>query len=90
MTNGSDAMKADIVSKYTGIFKGVGRLHDHKVKFHIDETVTPVCEPRRPIPYHLQGKFRKALTDMEDQGLIEEHHGPAPWVSNPVLAPKKR
>ena len=25
---------------------------------------------------------------MEEQGIIEEHTGPAPWVSNPVLAPK--
>ena len=25
---------------------------------------------------------------MEEQGIIEEHHGPAPWVSNAVLAPK--
>ena len=25
---------------------------------------------------------------MEEQNIIEEHKGPAPWVSNPVLAPK--
>ena len=57
VTNRSDAMKADIVSKYPGIFHGVGRLHDHEVKFHIDETVTPVYEPRRPFPYHFKGNL---------------------------------
>ena len=25
---------------------------------------------------------------MEEAGIIEDHHGPAPWVSNVVLAPK--
>ena len=25
---------------------------------------------------------------MEAANLIEEHHGPAPWISNPVLTPK--
>ena len=25
---------------------------------------------------------------MEEAGLAEDHDGPAPWVSNPVLAPK--
>ena len=25
---------------------------------------------------------------MEQHRIIEEHHGPAPWVSNAVLAPK--
>lgn len=25
---------------------------------------------------------------MKEQGIIEEHDGPAPWVSNAVLAPK--
>ena len=25
---------------------------------------------------------------MEAAGIIEEHTGPAPWISNPVLAPK--
>ena len=25
---------------------------------------------------------------MEEAGMIEEHHGPSPWVSNVVLSPK--
>ena len=25
---------------------------------------------------------------MEEQTILEEHEGPAPWVSDPVLAPK--
>ena len=26
---------------------------------------------------------------MLEDGLLEEHHGPAPWVSNIVLSPKE-
>ena len=67
----------------------VGRLHDYQVKFYADEDVRPVAERRRPVPFHLRKKLEKELDEMEAEGLIEEHTaGPAPWISNTVLAPK--
>ena len=66
----------------------VGRLKDYKVKLYVDENVKPVAERRRSVPVHLLGKRNKELAKMEADGLIEEHDGPAPWISNPVLTPK--
>ena len=40
------------------------------------------------MPFHLRKKLEKELNKMEGEGLIEEHTGPAPWISNTVLAPK--
>ena len=81
--------KGNLIRQFPEIFSGkVGTLHDHKVKFHIDETVPPVHQHARPVPFHLRGRLRKELKKMEAEDIIEEHDGPAPWVSNLVLAPK--
>ena len=58
------------------------------MKYYVDESIPPVAEPKRPIPYHLQEKFDREIQSMVDAGICSEHHGPAPRVSNPVLQPK--
>ena len=55
---------------------------------HIDQNVKPVVQQARPIPFHLREKFHREIKSMEENGIIEEHHGPAPWISNVVLSPK--
>ena len=81
--------KERLVKKFPTIFSGkVGVLEDYTVQFHIDETVPPVVQPARPVPFHLRDKLSKELQSMEESGIIEEHHGPAPWVSNLVVGPK--
>ena len=73
---------------FPNLFDGVGVLKDHVVKFHVDESVKPKYQPARPIPFHLREKFMTELGKMEEAGIIEEHTGPSPWVSNVVLSPK--
>ena len=80
--------KVKLLHTFPSIFNGVGLLKGHKVKFYIDENVRPVCQQARPIPFHLREKLNRELEKMEVEGIIEEHHGPSPWVSNVVLAPK--
>ena len=77
-----------IVTQFPKVFDGVGLLKNHQVQFHINPDVPPVAQPPRPIPFHLRERFDREIVRMEEQGIIEEHHGPAPWVSNAVLAPK--
>ena len=83
-----DTVKASIMSQYPEVFTGVGTLKNHKVKLHIDSSVPPVAEPARPVPFHLREGFLKEIETMEEHNIIEEHEGPAPWVSNPVLTPE--
>ena len=81
--------KSRLAAKYPRVFEDrVGRLKDYEVKLYVDEDVRPIAERRRPVPYHLREKCNKVLDQMEEEGLIEEHHGPAPWISNNVLTPK--
>ena len=82
--------KRDLVTEFPELFQGIGKLKDHKVRLHIDKSIVPSAEPARPVPYHLEEKLKLELKKMEDQGIIEEHIGPAPWISNLVLAPKEQ
>ena len=78
-----------LIKKYPQLFEGVGTLKNFEVKLHIDQTVTPVAQPARRIPFHLRQKVTKALNDLEEQGIIEKAEGPTPWISPLVLTPKK-
>ena len=77
-----------ILQKYSNVFTGTGKLKDYQVKLHIDDTIPPVASPPRSVPFHLRERLRKEIKHMEEAGIIEDHHGPAPWISNIVLAPK--
>ena len=85
----SSSDKERLVRRFPTVFSGkVGVLENYKVKFHIYETVPPVVQPARPVPFHLREKLNRELQAMEESNIIEEHHGPAPWVSNLVVSPK--
>ena len=79
---------AETILLHPRAFEGTGTLKDHTVHFYIDSQVPPVAQLPRPIPFHLRERFDKEIQSMEEAGIIEEHHGPAPWVSNVVLSPK--
>ena len=75
--------------KYPKVFEGIGTLKDHEVKLYLDETIKPVAQPPRPVPFHLKKRLEEEINKMERADIIEEHSGPAPWISNIVLAPKE-
>ena len=88
-TTSNDPHKTRLAAAYPKVFEDkVGRLKDYAVKLYVNKDVRPVAERRRPVPFHLREKRNKELAKMEAEGLIEEHHGPAPWISNLVLTPK--
>ena len=80
----------EILMKYTDIFHGVGKLKDHEVKLHTDDSIKPTAEPARTIPYFLEDKVKEVVDDMVRQDIIEEHprDEPALWTSNIVIVLK--
>ena len=80
----------NIITKYSGNFKGLGKLKNHKVKLYIDENVKPVAVPPRSVPYHLKQRLDDTIDGMIGNDVIEEHpkEEPAPWVSCAVIVPK--
>ena len=77
------------LKKYPKVFEGIGTLKDHEVKLYLDQTIKPVAQPPRPVPFHLKKRLEEEINKMERADIIEEHSGPAPWISNIVLAPKE-
>ena len=51
---------ADIVSEYDCLFHGIGKHKHAKAKIRVDESVTPVAQVNRRIPYHYQDKLQEA------------------------------
>ncbi|CAB4026689.1 Hypothetical predicted protein, partial [Paramuricea clavata] len=94
ITNAVDTAKNTTVSCNFAIpeelFNGVGKLTDHKVKLHIDESIPPVAQTHRQIPFHLRKQVEKKLEEMEKDDIIEKTEGPTPWVSPIVVVPKPK
>ena len=70
-----------LVQQYPNVFKGIGQLKNVEIKLHINETVPPVAQSARRIPFHMRKKVSKELENLEQQGIIEKVEGPTPWVS---------
>ncbi|XP_060596962.1 uncharacterized protein K02A2.6-like [Ruditapes philippinarum] len=78
-----------LIEEYSQVFTGLGCLKDRKVKFHIDESVVPVAQPPRRVPFHVRAQVEKELKSLKEMDVIEKVIGlPTPWVSNLVAAPK--
>ena len=41
-----------LVKEYDELFHGLGKLKEYQVKLHIDESVQPVAQPHRKVPFH--------------------------------------
>ena len=77
-----DAYVSDLKSKYPSLFSNrIGKLKNHLVKLHIDKSIRPVCQKRRPTPVHLRHGIEQAIKQMLDDDIIEMVDGPTPWVS---------
>ena len=81
--------QSSIFSEFKECFKGVGKLRDFKAKLHIDDTVKPVAQRQRPVPFGVRQKVEKKLEELVNADIIEPVTGPTPWVSPVVVVPKK-
>ncbi|KAJ8037836.1 Ketimine reductase mu-crystallin [Holothuria leucospilota] len=78
----------NLVGKYPNLFSGIGKLKNHMVKVHIDQSVQPVAQPHRRIPFKTRKKAEAELKVLEENDIIEKVDGPTPWVSPIVVVEK--
>ena len=80
-----------ILQKNNEVFSGLGKLNGEKIKLDIDQTKIPKAQPQRRIPYHIREKVKTALTELENQEIIEKvpENEATSWVSPIVAVPKK-
>lgn len=79
-----------LISEYSELFNGLGKLQDYQIKLHIDESIPPVAQPHRRVPFHVRKQLEEQLKRDEELGVIERIEGPTPWVSPIVVAPKPK
>lgn len=48
----------------------IGKLKGVQVKLHIDDSIPPVAQPHRRIPYHLRSAAESQIKELEAQGVI--------------------
>ena len=66
-----------LVSEYSELFTGLGKLRDYKVKLHVDDSVQPVAQPHR----------RDLEAQLKALRVIQQPTGPTPWVSPVICVP---
>ena len=72
----------DVISKFPDLFEGIGKLKGTKCKLHVDDTVKPVAQPHRRIPFHVRKQTEKELQRLLDLDIIEcVGDEPTPCVS---------
>ena len=79
-----------LMDEFTDIFQGIGQLKDASVHIHVDETVTPVVQPHRRIPFNIRKQVEKELQNQEEAGIVEDTEVPTLWVSPLVCVRKPR
>ncbi|XP_062610673.1 uncharacterized protein K02A2.6-like [Saccostrea cucullata] len=79
-----------IVQEYSDLFVGLGKLKKFQLKLHVDNTVRPVAQPLRRLPYHMREAVGNKIDELENLDVIEKVEGPTPWVSPLVCIPKPK
>jgi hypothetical protein len=75
---------SDLCEQYKEVFTSLGKLKGRQIKFHIDESIVPVAQAPRRIPFYIREKVEKL------ESVDVKIEGPTPWVSNFVVAPKPK
>ena len=79
-----------LIKEYDELFHGLGKLKGYQIKLHIDESVPPVAQPHRRVPFHVRQQLEEQLKRDEELGVVERIEGPTPWVSPIVVEPKPK
>ena len=77
-------------TEYPQLFDdNMGKIKDVQIKLHIDQSVQPITQRHRRVPFHVRKDVENELKRLENLDVIEKVEGPTPWVSPIVTVPKK-
>ena len=77
--------KAALKARHPGVITGLGKLKNFQLKLHVDESVTPIAQAMRRIPFSRKQKVVDKLEELEALDVIEKVNGPTSWI-NPLIA----
>ena len=79
--------KEDVLRKYPDVFEGLGELGE-PLYLEVDDTVKPVQISPKRIPEALRKPLKDHLSDLEEQGIIQQVVEATEWVSSIVVKRK--
>lgn len=88
LTCSISARHSEFATKYPKLFKGIGRLKGKQAHLHIDDSIQPVAQQHRRIPFHIRKKVEEELNRLHKADIIEPVQGPTTWVSPIVVVAK--
>jgi len=56
----------------------------------VDESVVPMTQPPRWVPFHIRKQVKRELERLKNRKVTEKAIGATPWVLNLVVAPKPK
>lgn len=78
-----------IINEYSDLFKGIGKLKNFQLKLNIDDSVIPVYQKHRRVPFKTRPKVERAVNKLCQDDICEKvENCPTPWVSPVVMVPK--
>ena len=80
--------KAQLKDQFPSCFDGIGKLKDYQLHIPVDESVEPVIQGLRRVPYNLREKLEKKIDELESLDIIEKVQGTSRWCSPIVVVPK--
>ena len=78
----------DMKHLYPSVFTGLGKLRNYQLRLHINQSVPPVAQSVRRIPFSRRDKVTKQLKQLQVLDVIEEVKTPTSWV-NPLVSVAK-
>ena len=81
--------KTALKVKFPKVFEGLGKLNVYQRKLHQDDSVQPVAQPLRQIPFSRRQKVTRKLKQLEGQDVIEKVNVPTSWI-NPLVVVENR
>ena len=79
--------KSEVKQKYPECFEGIGKLKD-QLKILIDPNDKPVAQNPCRVRLSMRKKVEDNLNELLEKDIIENVHGPTPWVSPVCVVPK--
>jgi hypothetical protein len=78
MLNTLDVNTDNIISSFKDRCTGLGKLKDFQLKLHIGNSVQPVAQPVRKIPFKLRKRVQEQIKQLGEINVIEKVEGPTP------------
>ena len=79
-----------ILNNFLEVTLGLGKLKNNQVKLNIDNTLKPVSQHLRWVPFHIQKKTESKIGELLKLDIIEPVSEASPWVSPLLAVPKPK